>query len=355
MPSRALVLPPGEPTEESAGPLLPALAQKDDAVAIHDVGVLGVNSAGIRARRRAAVAHIDEVAFVLQNGDEPAHFARAGGAGAEAGVADFDGNNLCAGREAVQFRLLGEMRGHDAGHVGAVRAAVDDDRKQITIAINVGGEIHLRFAAEGSVIAVHAKIGHEFFIGEIAVLIGVNARIPAFAIVKNKAVENGAGVAVFGLQRFELGESCGKIIALEHLLLRGFGVGFVPIGDGALNSLGAFALLDIPRLAALGLEAAHQFGWENAPRFDHPDAVFFIAALPRLGQRERAAGEAGEFAIFEFAHGGGAHIAAAGAIDDVDDFGATVGGGLQSGRAGIHAGIKNGDDHAAPVVLRMLL
>ncbi len=130
--------------------------------------------------------------------------AGAGGAGAEAGVANFHRNNLRAGREAVEFRLLGKMRRHNSGHVGAVRAAVDDDRKQIAIAINVGGKIHLRFAAEGAVIAVHAEIRHQFFVGEIAVFIGVDACVPAFSVVENKAVVNGAGIAVFGLQRFEL-------------------------------------------------------------------------------------------------------------------------------------------------------
>ena len=97
-------------------------------MSIYNLRVLLINTTYIRAWCGAAVAHVNEVALVLKDGNQAAHGAGAGGTGTEAGVADFHGDNLRAGRDAVEFRLIGEMRRHNAGHVSAVRTTVDYQR-----------------------------------------------------------------------------------------------------------------------------------------------------------------------------------------------------------------------------------
>ena len=106
---------------------------------------------------------------------------------------------------------------------------------------------------------------------------------------------------------------------------------------------------------AFGFQTVHEIGGEQAIGFGEAEAIFAIPTFPMPRKREYPAGKAGEFTFLEFAHGGGVDITAAGAVNHVHDFGTSVGRGLQAGRAGIHAGIKHGDHHAAAVVFRMRL
>ena len=178
----------GRTDRGQSGAVVAGAGDKDHAVAVYDLRVFLINAAHIRPRCGTAVTHVDEVALVLQHGNQSAHGAGAGGAGAEAGVSDFHGDNLGAGRDAVEFRLIREMCRHDAGYVRAVRTAIDHQRKEIAFTINVGCKVQLCFAIEGAVVAFHAKIGHEFFISKIAVFIGVHGCLPVGVVVKHHTI-----------------------------------------------------------------------------------------------------------------------------------------------------------------------
>ena len=336
-------------------PVITGAGHKNDVVLVDNLRVKRGEPSVVGILRWATVAHVDQLAVVLQHGDQPAHLAGAHRRAAHAAVADFDRHNLRPWGESVKFRLARVIRRDDAGHVRPMRADIGDDRERVAVVVNVQREVHHGPLAERRPLALGAETGHQLLVGEVAVLVGVHHGAPRLAVVKDNTVVNRAGIVVILLQRLEQVDARLQFAALLFLVAFRGGVGLVEIDKLGLQAGHALALLFVPLFFTLTLEAADQAAGEQLVRRLDADAPFAAGVLPVAAELERAAGETGQRAVLGFALGGSVHIAAAGAVHDIDDLRPPVAGLLQAGRAGIDAGVKDRNRDAATVVSGVFL
>lgn len=102
---------------------------------LHKAAVVGVE-------RRLAEAHVEDVAPGAYAVGERADHALARLHAVQARVADLEGDNLSAGRHAVEVRAVGVVRGHDGSHVRPVRPSVAHDGQDTAVLVHVDAKIH---------------------------------------------------------------------------------------------------------------------------------------------------------------------------------------------------------------------
>ena len=96
----------------------------------------------------------------------------------------------------VQFRLIRVKAGNNSRDVSPVSTAVGNKGKSISVFINVDRKVQEHAASKRGVFLGAAVIGQQLFVGEVAVFIGVDDRLPDVAVVKNEAIVQRAGIVV---------------------------------------------------------------------------------------------------------------------------------------------------------------
>ena len=81
------------------------------------------------------------------------------------------------------------MTGDDSRDVRAVHPGIGDDRQQVPRVINIDGKIQQINIAERAELAFGAEVGQRFLVGQIAVFIGINNRLPIGPVVEHDAIE----------------------------------------------------------------------------------------------------------------------------------------------------------------------
>ena len=108
-----------------------------------------------------AVAQVHEVTAMLSHHAERADQPRQGLHGAQAAVPNLDGDQLHPRGNAVQLRALRVIATQNASHVGAMGAIGGDKGHDITLVINVDGEVEHGVHPKGGELVFLIVVGQE--------------------------------------------------------------------------------------------------------------------------------------------------------------------------------------------------
>ena len=309
----------------------------------------------VRSDRGFSVAHIDQIAFVTDDGTQTADQSRPRLHAADPRVADFDGHDLSTGGDPVQFRMVGKVCGDDPGNVRSVSARIRHNRQSISVVVNIDGKVEERILAKAGVLTFVAVIGEHGFVAQVCILIRVNHGTPHVAVAKQDTVIQWPRIVGVLCGLLQLFEPRAQFISLRLLFVGRRRMLRVPGEDLPTNGFCRGGLRELESLSTFLLQRRNQSGREEVPSAFYANAELTRGILPRGVDSQLSSAQTFQHSVLHFPDGRCVHVSTAGPVDHVNDLGFSVRRGLQSGRTRVDARVKNCNHHTPSIIIRILL